>query len=31
MSADSLERDILVCAFAAVVLFICWAMAVTAS
>ncbi len=28
MSADSLERDVLVCAFAAVVLVICWAMAV---
>jgi hypothetical protein len=30
MTPDSMERDILVCAFAAVVLFICWALAVTA-
>ncbi len=30
MTPDSMERDVLVCAFAAVVLFICWALAVTA-
>ncbi len=30
MDRDSMQRDIVVCAFAALVLFICWAMAVTA-
>ena len=30
MTPDSMERDILVCAFAAIVLAICWALAVTA-
>jgi hypothetical protein len=30
MDADDLTRDVLVCAFAAVVLFVCWALAVTA-
>ncbi len=30
MDADDLTRDVMVCAFAALVLVICWALAVTA-